>query len=133
MNRPVRKMVLERIVPGGTGFGANRPVTFASTTILQLLHLAIFWNHLQLSKKIKIGSLGFILFFYRDKTFIKLDHNFVLLKEYQCTVRGESLHEKACFFNAKKKHRSVAHSPHSLSAIWFFATWILYFLEASVA
>ena len=27
MNRPVRKMVLERIVPGGTGFGANRPVT----------------------------------------------------------------------------------------------------------
>ena len=27
VNRPVRKMVLERIVPGGTGFGANRPVT----------------------------------------------------------------------------------------------------------
>ena len=27
MNRPVRKMVLERFVPGGTGFGANRPVT----------------------------------------------------------------------------------------------------------
>ena len=27
LNRPVRKMVLERIVPGGTGFGANRPVT----------------------------------------------------------------------------------------------------------
>ena len=27
MNRPVRKMVLERIVPGGIGFGANRPVT----------------------------------------------------------------------------------------------------------
>ena len=27
MNRPVRKMVLERIVPGGTGFGLNRPVT----------------------------------------------------------------------------------------------------------
>ena len=25
--RPVRKMVLERIVPGGTGFGVNRPVT----------------------------------------------------------------------------------------------------------
>ena len=29
VNRPVRKMVLERIVPGGTGFGANRPVTSA--------------------------------------------------------------------------------------------------------
>ena len=28
----------------------------------------------------------------------------------------------------QKKHRSVAHSPHSLSAICFFATWILYFL-----
>ena len=28
VNRPVRKMVLERIVPGGTGFGANCPVTF---------------------------------------------------------------------------------------------------------
>ena len=27
VNRPVRKMVLERIAPGGTGFGANRPVT----------------------------------------------------------------------------------------------------------
>ena len=27
VNRPVRKMVLERIVPGGTGCGANRPVT----------------------------------------------------------------------------------------------------------
>ena len=27
VNRPVRKMVLERIVPGGTGFGANRPIT----------------------------------------------------------------------------------------------------------
>ena len=27
VNRPVRKMVMERIVPGGTGFGANRPVT----------------------------------------------------------------------------------------------------------
>ena len=27
MNRLVRKMVLERIVTGGTGFGANRPVT----------------------------------------------------------------------------------------------------------
>ena len=27
VNRPVRKMVLERTVPGGTGFGANRPVT----------------------------------------------------------------------------------------------------------
>ena len=27
VNRPVRNMVLERIVPGGTGFGANRPVT----------------------------------------------------------------------------------------------------------
>ena len=27
MNRPVRKMGLERTVPGGTGFGANRPVT----------------------------------------------------------------------------------------------------------
>ena len=27
VNRPVRKMVLERIVPGGTGFGANCPVT----------------------------------------------------------------------------------------------------------
>ena len=27
VNRPVRKMALERIVPGGTGFGANRPVT----------------------------------------------------------------------------------------------------------
>ena len=26
MNRPLRKMGLERIVPGGTGFGANRPV-----------------------------------------------------------------------------------------------------------
>ena len=26
VNRPVRKMVLEGIVPGGTGFGANRPV-----------------------------------------------------------------------------------------------------------
>ena len=26
VNRPVRKMVLERTVPGGTGFGANRPV-----------------------------------------------------------------------------------------------------------
>ena len=26
VNCPVRKMVLERIVPGGTGFGANRPV-----------------------------------------------------------------------------------------------------------
>ena len=29
VNRPVRKMVLERIVPGGTGFGANRPVTMS--------------------------------------------------------------------------------------------------------
>ena len=27
MNRPVRIMVLVRTVPGGTGFGANRPVT----------------------------------------------------------------------------------------------------------
>ena len=27
VNRPLRKMVLERIVPGGTGFRANRPVT----------------------------------------------------------------------------------------------------------
>ena len=27
VNRPVRKMVLERTVPGGTGFGGNRPVT----------------------------------------------------------------------------------------------------------
>ena len=27
VNRPVRKIALERIVPGGTGFGANRPVT----------------------------------------------------------------------------------------------------------
>ena len=27
VNRPVRKMLLGRIVPGGTGFGANRPVT----------------------------------------------------------------------------------------------------------
>ena len=27
VNRPVRKMVFERIVPGGTGFGANHPVT----------------------------------------------------------------------------------------------------------
>ena len=27
VNRPVRKIVLERIVPGGTGFGVNRPVT----------------------------------------------------------------------------------------------------------
>ena len=27
VNRPVQKMGLERIVPGGTGFGANRPVT----------------------------------------------------------------------------------------------------------
>ena len=27
VNRPVRKMVLEQIVPGGTGFGANRPLT----------------------------------------------------------------------------------------------------------
>ena len=27
VKHPVRKMVLERIVPGGTGFGANRPVT----------------------------------------------------------------------------------------------------------
>ena len=30
VNRPVRKMGLERIVPGGTGFGANRPVTLIS-------------------------------------------------------------------------------------------------------
>ena len=27
VNRPILKMVLERIVLGGTGFGANRPVT----------------------------------------------------------------------------------------------------------
>ena len=35
VNRPVRKMVLERIVPGGTGFGANRPVTI----IISLLEI----------------------------------------------------------------------------------------------
>ena len=28
VNRPVRKMVLVGTVPGGTGFGANRPVTY---------------------------------------------------------------------------------------------------------
>ena len=43
--------------------------------------------------------LGLHCIFYRDKTFIKLDYNFLLLKEYQCTVRAESLHDKACFFN----------------------------------
>ena len=47
--------------------------------------------------------LGLHYILYRDKTFIKLDHNFLLLKEYQCTVRGEWLHEKACFFNAKQR------------------------------
>ena len=33
VNRPVRKMVLERIVPGGTGFGANRPVTISMNAL----------------------------------------------------------------------------------------------------
>ena len=36
VNRPVRKMVFERIVPGGTGFGANRPVTVAHYSGYQL-------------------------------------------------------------------------------------------------
>ena len=40
------------------------------------------------------------LYFFTEKKLLS-DHNFLLLKEYQCTVRGESLHEKACFFNAK--------------------------------
>ena len=31
MNHPVQKMVLEWTVPGGPGFGANRPVTHPPT------------------------------------------------------------------------------------------------------
>ena len=72
-----------------------------------------------MSKKFQIGFLGFILFFYRDQIFIKLDHNFLLLNEYQCTVRGESLHEKACFFNVKKAQISCAQSTQLISSLVF--------------
>ena len=42
VNRPVRKMVLERIVPGGTGFGANRPLTHIYIVQLGLTGVHIF-------------------------------------------------------------------------------------------
>ena len=37
VNRPVRKNDFERIVPGGTGFCANRPVTIFCSVILVTL------------------------------------------------------------------------------------------------
>ena len=58
-NRPVRKMVLERTVPGGSGFGANRPVT-----------------HCDNCKKCKI------------ERFIKKNSIDYLLKRSDCNLRG---------------------------------------------
>ena len=78
-----------------------------------------------MSKKIQIVSLGFILFFYRDQIFIKLDHNLLLLKEYQCTVRGESLHEKACFFNVNQRTNGPVNT-HLISWPSTYKTWKIY-------
>ena len=53
VNRPLRKMVLERIVPGGTGFGANRPVT-------SFLDTKFRGNRLMVPEKIFEGFLPYM-------------------------------------------------------------------------
>ena len=56
VNRPVRKIVLERIVPGGTGFGANRPVTGHLDNHLDpgTKHFFLFCNEMSVPENLEL-------------------------------------------------------------------------------